>query len=311
VLKNFRDRFAIICVAAAALAGSGSALAQSHVEVSLAAPEIRDPAHPAIVHLRIKNAGDQPVSIMKWDTPFVGFRNRLAKSIFEVKDEHGNEVLYSGSWAYFGRLVMDSFITLYPGQVIEKDVDIEKEYRFRPNGTYKIRYVLSLNREPDPDEVSSAERASFFAPNQAEAASGFIEITFGDRLAVRNQGADDDELKCDAQQSLTISRIRLATSRRITAGEAFLRERYVATLENGHIRYVFKPHPRYTRWFGVHDDSEPEIYSDGWGLNNNARVFETALATTKRILAPEQSIRCGCPDVTDERVSAHADTEST
>lgn len=186
MLKTFRDRFATICVAAV-LAGSGSALAQSHVEVSLAAPEIRDPAHPAIVHLRIKNAGDQPVSIMKWDTPFVGFRNRLAKSIFEVEDEDGNEVLYSGSWAYFGRLVMDSFITLYPGQVIEKDVDIEKEYRFRPNGAYKIRYVLSLNREPDPDEVSSAERASFFPAEQGEASSDVVEVTFGGELAMRSE----------------------------------------------------------------------------------------------------------------------------
>lgn len=306
-----RTLLATLCLTTCVVAVPGTAFADGHIEVRLSTPAVRDPLHPAVVAVRIENTGDKPVSIMKWDTPFVGFGGRLAKSIFQIEDESGNEVFYSGSWAYFGRLTMDSFTTLHPGQVLEKDLDIGREYRFKPHSTYRVRYVLNLTHQPDPDVVSGAERASFFPPTQAVASSDGIVISIDDSVYARGTSAGDDELKCDAQQALTISRVRLATIRRFTNAESFLRARYVPTIENGHLKYVFEPHPRYTRWFGVHDDSEPEIYSEGWGLNNNARVFETAIATSKRAFGSEQTIRCGCPDVTDERVSAHVDTEST
>lgn len=311
MLHRNRAIFAILCLATSSLAAPGIALADGHIEVSLSTPAVRDPSHPAMVAVRIENSGDKPVSIMKWDTPFVGFGGRLAKSIFQVHDERGNEVFYSGSWANFGRLTMDSFITLYPGQVLEKELDIGREYRFKPYSTYRIRYVLNLAHQPDPDVVSGAERASFFPSTQTAASSSDILISIDDAAYVHRSSAEGDELKCNAQQAQTISRVRLATVERLAAAESFIRARYVPIIENGHLKYVFEPHPRYARWFDVHDDSEPEIYSEGWGLNNNARVFETVMATSKRAFGMEQTIRCGCPDISDERVTAHVDTEST
>jgi hypothetical protein len=302
---------AAIYVTTTALASPCVAMAEGRIEVSLSNPTVPDPSHPATVSLRIENTGDKPVSIMKWDTPFVGLGGRLAESIFQVKDENGNEVFYGGSWAYFGRLTTYSFTTLYPGQRLEKDLDIGREYRFKPNSKYRIRYVLNLTHQPDADVTSSAERSSFFPTAQSVASSGEVSISIGDSAAPRGANTADSELKCDASQTLTIARVRLATTRRLTTGESFLCERYVPTIENGHMRYVFKSHPRYTRSFGTHDDSEPDIYSEGWGLNNNARVFETAVSTAKRAFGSDQNVRCGRPDVTDERVAAHVDTEST
>ena len=97
----------------------------------------------------------------------------------------------------------------------------------------------------------------------------------------------------------------------MTEAEAFIRERYVGTLVDGHIKYVFKPHPKYSRWFGTHDDSEPEFGSDEWGLNDNARVYETVIATAKRAFGPVQTIRCGCAPEFDERTAAHAEVGTT
>lgn len=233
MLHRNRAVFAILCLATSSLAAPGIALADGHIEVSLSTPAVRDPSHPALVAVRIENSGDKPVSIMKWDTPFVGFGGRLAKSIFQVHDERGNEVFYSGSWANFGRLTMDSFITLYPGQVLEKELDIGREYRFKPYSTHRIRYVLNLAHQPDPDVVSGAERASFFPSTQTAASSSDILISIDDAAYVHRSSAEGDELKCNAQQAQTISRVRLATVERLAAAESFIRARYVPIIENG------------------------------------------------------------------------------
>lgn len=284
-------------LAASTLAETGAAFAEGHIEVSLRTPAIRDPLHPAVVVVRIENTGDKPVSIMKWDTPFVESGGRLPRSMFDVTDDAGSEVPYRGTWVNLGPLTMSSFKTIYPGEVLDKAIDLALEYRFQPNSAYRIKYVLPLDREPDPHGSSAAERAPFVRAAQSSASSGIVSISFDDFVSAVEKTAAEDDLKCDAEQRNTIARARLAMSYRLTAAESFIRARYVGIFEDGEVHYVFKPHPRYARWFGTHDDSEPEIYSDGWGLNNNARVFETMVATVKRALAAEQNFKCGCPGV--------------
>ncbi|WP_213948555.1 M35 family metallo-endopeptidase [Luteibacter sp. dw_328] len=309
MLNRNRTLVAGLCLAALTLAAQDTAFAEGHIEVRLSTPAVRDALHPAIVVVRIENIGDEPVSIMKWDTPFVESGGRLPRSMFEVTDEAGSEVPYRGTWVNLGRLTMGSFKTIYPGEVLDKNVDLALEYRFQANATYKIKYVLPLDREPDPDVVSAAERAPFIQPVQASASSGIVSIAFADFVGSAQKSMADDELMCDAQQKDTIARARLAMSYRLTAAESFMRARYVGTLEDGEVHYIFKPHQRYARWFGTHDDSEPEIYSDGWGLNNNARVFETIAATVKRALSAEQNFKCGCPGFGPD-TPAHVETES-
>jgi hypothetical protein len=288
----------------------GTAFADGHIEVSLSTPAVRNSLHPAVVAVRLENTGDKPVSIMEWDTPFVESGGRLPRSMFEVMDRAGNEVAYRGTWVNFGRLTMDSFRVIYPGEVLSKEVDLAREYRFEPNASYQVKYVLPLDREPDSDAVSPAERASYVRPGQSSASSNAVSISFDDIVSNVQKAQRDDALKCDQHQLLTIGRVRLETVRRLNAAESFMRERYVPSFESRKIKYVFKPHPRYTRWFGTHDDSEPEIYSEGWGLNNNARVFETVLATAKRAMGSAQTVHCGCPGF-KPNVAAHVETDTT
>lgn len=174
-----RNTFSGLVLIAAAFIAPPAASATGRIETSLTKPTITDPAHPAVVNVRIRNTGDAPVSIMEWDTPLAKAGGRLPRSMFEVNDKDGNEVQYRGTWVYLGRLTMESFRLIYPGEVLSKDVDLEKEYRFLPNETYEVTYVLNLSREPDWDITSAAEAASFVRPTQKSVSSNAVSITLG------------------------------------------------------------------------------------------------------------------------------------
>jgi hypothetical protein len=286
----------------------GLACAEGHIDLSLTRATPEDAG--ASVILRLTNTGDTPVSIMKWDTPFPASGGRLPGSIFKVTDAAGNEVAYRGSWVYVGRLGMDSFRSVSPGEVLTKEVDLALEYRFEANKAYKIRYEIDLTREPDAVTVSAAERAGFAKSAQDRAVSNEVTVFFNDAVAVKKASLPEDELKCSLPQQAAIVSARLEATRRVFAAEQFMRDRYVPYIEANRLRYRFKSHPRYVRWFGVHDDGEPEFGSDGWGLNDNARVYETVIATGKRVGSGAPNVYCGCPGF-EPNVAAHVESEST
>lgn len=295
-------------VFAALLSLPGIASADGHIDVSLTLSNPHDPG--ASVILKLTNTGDAPVSIMSWDTPFPASGGRLPGAIFKVTDMAGKEVAYRGSWVYVGRLGMDSFRRVLPGEVITKEVNLAPEYRFEANKAYEVRYEIDLTREPDVAVVSSAERAGFVKPSQSRAVSNAVTVFFAESVAGTQVSLSEDELKCSMPQQAAIASARLEATRRIFAAEQFMRDRYVPYIEAGHLRYRFNPHPRYVRWFGVHDDAEPEFGSSEWGVNDNARVYETVIATGKRVGAGAPTIHCGCPGF-EPNVAAHAEAEST
>jgi hypothetical protein len=284
-----------------------SAAAEGHLEASM---RVVDPEMPGgRIILTLKNTGGAPIPIMVWHTPFAQSAGRLPGSIFKVTDANGNDVPYRGTWAYLGALTMRAFRTIAPGESLEKEVNLAKEYKFEPFQHYQIDYSLNLTHEPDPRATSSAERATFFRPSQTEAKSNAVTIYFAaDVAGVRGEVTCDD-LMCTSAQTLAIDRARLEASKRISAGEQFMRERYVLYFDNGEPRYRFSPHPRYARWFGVHNDSEPPLFEPGWGLNDNARAYETVMATAKRTRDGKLTPRCGCPGWGPD-VPAHVDQDS-
>ncbi|KJV33750.1 M35 family metallo-endopeptidase [Luteibacter yeojuensis] len=284
-----------------------SAAAEGHLEASM---RVINPEFPGgTIVLTLKNTGDAPIPIMVWHTPFAQSGGRLPGAIFKVTDSNGKDVAYRGTWPYLGALTMRAFRTIAPGESLEKEVNLAMEYKFEPFQHYQIDYTLNLTHEPDPRATSSAERATFVRPSQTEAKSNAVIIYFaGDIAAIRNEFVDDD-LMCTSAQTLVIDKMRLDASRRISAGEQFMRERYVLYYDNGEPRYRFSPHPRYTRWFGTHNESEPPPFEPGWGLNDNARAYETVVATANRTRDGKLNPRCGCPGWGPD-VPAHAEQDS-
>jgi len=152
------------------------ALCASHVEATLSVPEKRDAEHPAIVSLELRNSGDEPVSILKWNTPFVQSGGRLPKPLFVVRDAEGRDVRYRGTFVNFAGVVMDSFIVLNPGEVLRKDIDLIEEYRYGDGGAFTVTYTLNLSQTPDPNLTSEAERRAFYPSSQGEVESNSVII---------------------------------------------------------------------------------------------------------------------------------------
>lgn len=282
--------------------------AEGHINASL---KVVDPMNPgANIILTLTNTGDAPITFMEWETPFPESGGRLARSLFKITDESGREIAYRGTWVYIGGLTMNSFRSIAPGEVLSKQVDLAPEYRFEPNHIYTVEYELNLTHEPDPNFASSAERAFFVKPAQQRAIANPVTVFFNDAVTRRTQSqSGDDEHKCLAVQKLTITRAQLEAHRRVFAGESFMMDRYDSYLANGQMKYRFIPHPRYTRWFGAHDDSEPEFNSDDWGSNDNARAYETVMATARRVSEDGFTPRCGCPGFQPD-TAAHAETDN-
>lgn len=267
--------------------------AEGHINISLKAADPESPGGRVVVS--ITNTGDAPTPIMVWHTPFAESGGRLPGAIFKATDAEGHEVPYRGTWAYVGRLTMRAFRTIAPGETLTKEIDLTNEYRFAPNQIYQIDYTLNLTHEPDPDVVSSAERRTFIRSSQEKATANPVTIFFGDTIAVKQEETTDQDLICTSDQTLIIDNARIEAGKRLRAGEKFMRERYVLYFDNGVERYRFSPHPRYTRWFGTHDASEPPLFEPGWGENNNARAYETVMATAMRSRDGKLTPRCGCP----------------
>ena len=295
-------RHVIFCVLALVGLVPSLASAEGHIKVSLKAAHPDEPGAKVIVTLT--NTGNSPVHIMKWDTPFPPSGGRLARSLFAVTDAEGNKVRYLGSWVNFGGLKMQAFQLIAPGEVLTKEVDLASEYDFKPNSIYTIGYEMDLTREPEPLVVSAAERASFIPPTQTVAVAEPIHIFFGATVSRHESRTSDEDLVCSVSQVTTIRNARMAALRYIQSGESVMAKRYVPEFVDGEIEYRFEPHPRYARWFGVHDDAEPAFHSEGWGLNNNARVYETVFATKVRATVSPFTPKCGCPGYPPE-TAAH------
>jgi len=156
------------------------------------------------IGITIRNVGDAAVPIMTLDTPFSRTDGRLPGNTLHVVDEAGHEVAYRGGWDYFGRVTLDSFTNIHPGEQWRVEIDVARDYKLDVGRTYRVKYILKLDREPDADMVSAEDRSSFTRAEQSAAFSNEVVIkpTRID-LAENHLRVEDDS--CSSQQDLTIA----------------------------------------------------------------------------------------------------------
>ena len=313
MVNRNRTLVATLCLAASALGVPSCVFAEGYIEATLSLPGHRDPQYPARVVLSLRNTGDESVSVMKWDTPFVQSGGRLPKPIFIVSDLTGTPVEYQGTYVNFVQVTMDSYITIEPGQSLEKEIDLTHEYRFGNGGVFEVRYALDLTTRPDPYATTEGERERLRVTSQARAESNTVTISIDGPVApLAHDRADGGD--CDAVQKEQIARAHLRATGPVIAARDFMFNRYKPVLqEDGVYHYVFEPQPRYAHWFGAHDPAESAFGDPGWGEGNTAQVFETLDATVDRILKAGGGAlipRCGCPGF-DPATAAHPETSTT
>jgi hypothetical protein len=237
---------------------SGTTFSTGRIEASLSISTSITPHSAATVVLHVKNIGDEPVMIYRWNTPFVDTEDRLPGPVFDVTDESGHAVRYLGRRVHVGPARLVHYVSVGAGETLDKEVDLGKEYEFDKAGWYTVNFNLYLNIEPD--KISSPiEDLEGYVPNVQE-----IVATNPVTLLVREPidhasmvGAEAQSNTCDVEQSVDIESARIGAKADATRAERFLNTRlYVYEFTGSDFILNFHPHPRYTRWFGEHDPQE-------------------------------------------------------
>ncbi|QWT20599.1 hypothetical protein KPL74_00990 [Bacillus sp. NP157] len=269
--------------------------ATQQIDVQLSSPYLYDKQRASIIHVEIANVGDEDVSLLLWDTPFAKAAGRLPKPLFDVTDIHGKELRYAGRWVNIGRLHLDDFVVLHPGERRSGDVDLRPEYDFGNGGAFAVRYTLPLGREPDPSNVTPEQYAAFRRNTLSEVTSNETLILI-DGPVIRSAAVNDNECRQD-QLDVIYSAKSLAFQRTYDAS-AYMHSRYPYVKgSDGKYHTVFEPHPRYERWFGSHGEG-PVPGDEDWKDSDNGHAYIALDRIWSRMLGGGGSQfkpQCGCP----------------
>ncbi|QWT20600.1 hypothetical protein KPL74_00995 [Bacillus sp. NP157] len=145
--------------------------AGQRLDVRISSPYLHDRQRASIIHVELANVGDEDISIFLWETPFVQIPKGLARPLFDITDSVGKRVDYIGRSVSVKRVDLTSFITLHPGEIRSRDVDLRHEYDFGNGGAFAVRYTVRLTHEPDLDVVGPEAFAAFHRNTLEEATS--------------------------------------------------------------------------------------------------------------------------------------------
>jgi hypothetical protein len=162
-------------------AGAGIASATGHIEANLALSTNPNAPSPATVVLTVTNAGDAPVPIYAWATPFTK-TGRLPRAVFSVRDEDGRPVRYMGRQVNTGPVTLAQFITVGPGETLQKEVDLGKEYDLTRPGWYEVSFDLHLDVTPDTTFAPVEELERFIPGAQGVIETGPVRFLLRDPL---------------------------------------------------------------------------------------------------------------------------------
>ncbi|UPG88344.1 hypothetical protein L2Y96_13035 [Luteibacter aegosomaticola] len=138
-----------IAMAIALFAAIGSAQAASDLKVHLSTDTSSAKNRSVIVTATFTNEGDEAAYIYRPESPFGRYDDEPASDFLKVKDSSGNPVQYIGSRDHWGPVEASHFVTVAPGQSVQKRVDITNAYAFGTGGVFSARYVAYQRRPPE------------------------------------------------------------------------------------------------------------------------------------------------------------------
>ena len=131
---------------AAALAASSAQAAGLSVVMAPSLDKARQDVGSALT-FTMRNEGKEPVSVLKWQTPFFGIEHDL----FDV-EVGGTASEYNGRWVKRGAPGPDDWMTLLPGEAKSVEIDLSEAYDFSASGMYEMKYAIDLAEATDADE---------------------------------------------------------------------------------------------------------------------------------------------------------------
>ena len=139
---------------------------EGHVEVVIRETTRPAGVAPVLVDVTFFNRGDEPVFLHKPSTPFGRTDDGLNGDHFLITDQSGDILPYTGSGpGYWGRVRLNHFVEVAPGESVHKEVNLSKGYDFHKGGDFRIQFHASLDAAAPEPEVSSPEELHAFVPN--------------------------------------------------------------------------------------------------------------------------------------------------
>lgn len=92
----------------------------------------------------MRNDSAEPISVLKWQTPFYGIEHDL----FDV-NVGGMDSDYNGRWIKRGAPGPDDWMTLQPGEAKSVEIDLSEAYDFSASGQYQMKYAIDLTEAGD------------------------------------------------------------------------------------------------------------------------------------------------------------------
>lgn len=195
--------------------GTGLAAAAGHIEAKLALSTDPNARSPATVVVTLINTGDAPVNVYRWWTPFAAPDGRLPQPVFDLTDETGKPVKYMGRRVNAGPVRLSHFMQIKPGETLEREIDLTREYDLNAAGWYSISFDLHLDTSLDPERAPLHELEHFVPNAQGIVSTNRIRFLLHKPIPWSRRPPDEvTRSTCDVDTS---SRIRaIGRSRRKT-----------------------------------------------------------------------------------------------
>lgn len=223
------------------------------------------------VTFSMTNTSNEPVRVLKWQTPFFGLENNL----FDVH-LGGEKVDYVGLYAKRGAPTDDDYMTLAPQQTQSVVIDLSENYEMERTGQYQIQYHAHLQGMQQGNRPLAKSTG---APVEIESFPMVVFVDGSDQIEEKVKkplpSLDDVGVKAAG-----IAYERCTTTQESQLVTALNSARTYAS--NGASYFSHTYGPRYTTWFGSYTSSR---YATGKSHFNN---ISSALSTQT------VTINCGC-----------------
>ena len=189
-------------------------------------------ADKLFIEFTLRNNGNVPVQVLKWNTPLEG-GTEFHADLFDIVF-NGSKVQYIGRKIKRGPPLLSDYVTIPPGESASATVDISKGYAVDASGIYSVRYRNEFIK------ILKSGQVNFCSVQQTPAVQ--LKI-IEDRLSVQGISQESKLLfiGCQSSQVETLS-------------NALVEAEYLAFIaSNALTRAPFSKRPnaeRYTAWFG-------------------------------------------------------------
>jgi peptidyl-Lys metalloendopeptidase len=94
---------------------------------------------PIAIRFRLTNRTDEPLWMLRWNTPFEGWRG----TIFTVTS-NGTEIPYQGPMVKRGDPAREDYVKIPAGESVSASVDLSEVYEIRKPGLYDVKVTGGL-----------------------------------------------------------------------------------------------------------------------------------------------------------------------